>query len=65
MGYRPHFYVLWPRFKNAASEPFFHSERDMCKQHLNSKIMSRYLLWTSYMDPNLKSFEKNVGLYFL
>ena len=25
MGHRPCFYVLWPRFKNAASEPFFRS----------------------------------------
>ena len=24
--FRPHFYVLWPCFKNAASEPFFRSD---------------------------------------
>ena len=31
MGYRPRFYVLWPHFKNAASELFFRSVADSVK----------------------------------
>jgi len=39
----------------------------MCEQHLNSKIISLYLLWAHYMDPILKSYlkKKKIGRYLL
>ena len=52
MGLRPRFYVLWPRFKNAASEPFFRSVSSY-KQHFSYSSLAH----TNLQKIALKAFS--------
>ena len=55
MGLRPRFYVLWPRFKNAASDPFFCSEHKL--SYTNSTIIQTLTTFILFSFPKQMAYH--------